>query len=500
MKTAITVFIVVIFSLILSYFIGVGFYTPLALPLGGFLILITYAFLKGDENENRVKFLLLISSLAYIASSLIWPKYIALRPPGLPPIGIQRAANLFAVSLFVFAIFCSNWFKKEIANSFNQAKAFWIFLGILVFFRFASVFISPTPFTSMYFFMSDLLVHWFFVFAGLVIGFSHRNIILFSKLIAYCFFINFFFMVVEVALGKNLFSFYANTSDSTLDWIMAQKMRGGMYRAQTVFSHPISFSEFASISFCFAIFMLARIKNIIWRSVAIVSAISCASVMVIVSGSRSGYLAAAAVISLSVFSPLANSLIRKQLSLKAATLWSFLIIVAATAVAMLGILVYDYTFGKYTVGTTEDSTTMRIVMLEKTIDRLIESPIVGHGVATAAELVGAETRKYASSAFTIDSLFLSYTVDSGLFAVISFTALIIIGIFRAFRASFYGNEEGWFMMYTIGLAIIASALFKSILSIPENNFLLFIILGISVSKVAQSNIQQKNTRGAYHAL
>jgi hypothetical protein len=496
MKTVFVTLIVVTLSLIISYFISVKFYLPLMLLLGCFLIIITYTLFK--DSENRIKILLLTTSLAYITLSLTWPKYIALHPPGLPPIGIQRLANLLAISSFAFAMFCSNWFKKEIARSFNSAKAFWIFFGVLVFFRFASVFVSPRPFSSMYVFMSDLFVHWFFIFAGVVIGSSHRNFILFSKIIAFSFFINFLFATGEFVSGRNLFFQFVNASDPTLEWVMAEKTRSSLYRAQSVFLHPISFAEFASIGLCFAIFMLLYIKNIILRYTAIFFAVLCASSMVILSGSRSGYVAAAIVISLAAFSPLANSLFRKKMNLKTTALWSFLIIVVAMAVSILGVLVYDYTFGKYAYGTV-DSTSARLLMLERSFDRLIESPIIGHGVALGAELVGIETNR-AGSAFTIDSLFISYVVESGLFAVASFTALIIIGAFKVFKAAFLGREENWFMLFTIGLSIIASALFKSILSIPENNFLLFVILGISVSEVARNNIKQKIIRGERNAL
>jgi hypothetical protein len=502
MKAAFVVFIIAFFLLILSYFTSIGFYQPLMLLVGCFFVLITYVFFGGKKNENRIRALLLVSSLAYIATSLIWPKYVALRPPGLPPINIQRLTNLIAISSFMFAMFSSNWFKKEIANSFNNAKAFWIFFGMLVFFRFASIFVSTRLYNSIYTFTSDLFVHWFFIFIGVYIGSSYQNFMLFSKTIVYCFFINFVIVVIEFALGRNPFFQFINTSDPSVAWIMLDKTRGGLYRAQSVFSHPISFAEFASVGFCFAVFMLSRIKSIMRRYMAIFFAASCVSAMVILSGSRSGYVAAAIAISLAAFSPLLNSLFRKQMNLETTTLWSFLIIIVTIAVSILGILVYDYTFGKYTSTSTAYSDDARFVMLERTFDKLIESPIVGHGVSLGAELVGVEVHqsRSASSAFTIDSLFISYTVESGLFAVISFTALLIIGAFKTFKASFYGREEDWFMLYTIGLSIIAFALFKTILSLTDNNFLLFVILGISVSEVARSSMKQQNIRGGRHAL
>jgi hypothetical protein len=494
MKTAPVVFIIAISLLAFPYFISIGFYQPLVLPVGCFFILVIYAFFNGNKNENRIKVLLLASSLIYITSSIIWPKYIALRPPGLPPISIQRFANLLAISSFVFAMFCSNWFKKEIANSYNSAKAFWIFFGILVFFRFASVFMSAKLFHSMYIFMSDLFVHWFFIFIGVFIGSSYRNFMLFSKIIVCCFFLNFFLAIGEFALGRNLFLQFVNAADPALEWIMKEKTRGGAYRVHSVFNHPILFAEFASIGFCFAVFMSSRIKNTAWRYTAIFAAVFCVSVMLILSGSRSGYVAAAIVISLTALSPLANSLFRGQMNLKTAALWSFLIIVVAIAVSILGILVYDLTFGKYT-SATAGSDTARLIMLERTFDKLIESPIIGHGVAQAAELVGIEIFGSASSSHTIDSLYISYTVESGLFAIIAFIALFIIGTFKSFRASFYGREENWFMMYTIGLSIITFALFKTILSLPDHNFFLFVMLGISVSEIARNSIKQTHTRG-----
>jgi O-antigen ligase len=499
MKKAFLILIIAIFLFVFSYFISVKFYPPLVLPVAGFSVLAAYVFFGGKGNEDRLKNSLLISALIYIISTLIWPKYIAVRPPGLPLIGIQRLANLLALSMFVLAMFSSNWFKKEIANSFNKAKVFWIFFGGLVFFRFASVFISRDIPFSLFMFMSDFFVHWFFIFTGVFIGSSHRYFIIFLKAIVFCFFVNFLIAITELALGKNLFLPFLNTIDPALEWVLKEKSRDGLYRVQSVFLHPITFAEFASVGFCFTVCMLSHIKNKLWRAISIFLAVSCASIMVLLSGSRSGYVATAVIISLVVFSPLANSLLRKQMNLKTTALWSFLIIALTIAVGLLGILVYDYTFGKYISAATVGSSTARLLMLEQTFVKLIESPIVGHGVGLGAELVGLETgNPYAP--YTIDSLFISYTVESGIFALISFIALIAIGASTAFRTSFYGKEEYWFMSYMIGLSIIAFALFKIILSLVDNNFLLFIILGISVSRITQNSIEQKNSRGVRYAL
>jgi hypothetical protein len=332
-----------------------------------------------------------------------------------------------------------------------------------------------------------MFVHWLFIFAGIYIGSNHRNFMIFAKILTTCFFINFFLVLGELALGRNLFLQFVNVSDPTLEWILTEKLRGGSYRAQSVFIHPIVFAEFSSISFCFATFMLSRIKNNFLRYIAMFFSALSASVMVIASGSRSGYIAIAITISLVTFAPLVNALFRGKMNLKTATLWSFLIGVLILAVSILSIMVYDYTFGKYAVG-NESSNYARLSMVERAASALFDSPIspiLGHGVGTSAELVGVETYG-AKARYTIDSLVITYGIDSGLIVLISFIALIVISAFRAFRTSLYGDEENWFIWYTIGSSIITFALFKSILSLNENNFLLYIIFGITASSIVRN--------------
>jgi len=494
MKTAIIVFAIAIPIIIFSFFTSIGFYQIIIFPLACFFLLIVYAFFRGNKNQTRIKHLLLASSLIYITLSLVWPIYIAFHPPGFPPVNVHRFANLLVLSSFVFAMFSSDWFRKELANSFLNAKLFWIFFGTLVFFRIASVFVSKNPFSSMYTLMSDLFVHWFFIFAGLVIGSSRQNLLLFSKIIACCFFINFLLILPEFALGKNLFTpFVKDPNDPSVGFIMKEKLRGGLYRVQTVFTHPLVFAEFSSATFCFAVFVLSHIKNSFRRNAAIFFTIICASAMGILSGSRTGYVAIAIAISLAIFSPLVNSLFRGKMNLKIAALWSFLIIVLTISISALGFLIYDYVLGKHT---DTGSNMARIVMMEQTFVKLFESPIspiFGYGPGLGAELVGVYVGG-VSSAFTIDSLFISYTIESGLFAVLSFITLLIIGAVKAFRISLFGEEKDWFLWYAIGLSIISFLLFKSILSLTENNFLLFVLLGISVSGAAQSGSMQKIIR------
>jgi hypothetical protein len=470
--------------------ISIRFYYPLAIPVLGFIFLFMIFFLRYDKNERRIKNLLWLSTISCIMLSFIWPRFVAFYVPGLPPINIQRFSNLLAIVSIILAIFFSHWFRKEFLDSYHHAKSFWNFFGLLCFFRFASIFSVDNfaqAFHASYLLMSDFMAHWIFILAGIMIGANHRNLRIFTLIITCSFFLNFLIGSVEYVSGKNLFLPFVDLSNPDIEWIMRDKTRDGAYRVSSIFIHPIVFGEYTSASFCFAIYTCTQIKRTLLRNLSIFVTALCACAMVIMSNSRAGFVAVAITFSLITFSSLINSLFRKKITLKMITFWSFTLVIALIVISALSVIVYEYTFGSHATNASfELSNQARLDMLQRTFMKLTESPILGFGPGTAGEVVGVKVGA-ANSAFTIDSLFLSYTIESGIVAVLAFTALIIISIKRSFFISIKGNIDEWFLWYAIGSSIIAFALFKIILSLTINNFYLFTILGITVSRMAYNS-------------
>lgn len=467
-------------AVVSAVLISIGFYQILVIPLGLMACIFLMAHLGDDQAEAKFKRLAIISCLFYIGSSIVWPRYVALWIPSLPSINVQRIAGIVFVIVIFWGAVSSRWFRFEVGLSLRSHRFFWVGLILLVVFRTISVFFSVNVASSIYQLVNEMFVHFIAVLLGVLLGSEWRLSRLFMKTVSVGFVVCFFVAVVELAIGRNVFASFVDPANTYVQWAMSEKARGGAYRVQSTFGHPLTFAEFASVGAGASILVASQWKSKLVRWLGFAGFGLMGVAMVILAGSRAGYGAVAVVASILVISPLANAIFRKRLSLAASVAWSFALIAICTALSFSVMVVYDHAFGSKAYSASNSA---RVLMLERGVDKTLDSPIFGYGVGMAADLVGTPSGTGVSN-YTVDSLYISYMVDSGFFAVAILFAISSLVVINVFRMALFGRPEDWLFWFVVGSAVVSMLIFKSVLSLPDNNYLLFSLMGLAVSRMS----------------
>lgn len=461
--------------------VGLGIHYAVVIPTILATPVLIAAALK--DAPARAEFILDVGAILFVASSLLWPKYAAFFLPGLPLVNPQRVANAIILLILVATITTNKYIQTEYKNSLKSNKFFWLCLFLFVGFRFLSVIASEEPGTSTYRYIQELFTHVVFILLGLHFGSNKERLRKFAKTLFTCLILVSLLGIAEGVLKKNIFSYFITPANEYMAWALSDKSREGFYRVKSTFDHPLTFAEFIAIGTPLAMWFAFSIKSQLQKVFAITIICCLALTSIVLSGSRSGYLALALSFSLFSFAPLVFTILHRKLTLARAASWSFLIIVISLVLSVVTERVYDYTFGKRAFSASDSA---RVVMLTRGAKLTKESPLYGHGVSMAAEKVGVKIDPM-STQYTIDSMYISIMVESGVIAIAAFISMLVYCTYKCWRKAAESKNEDWFLWHAIATAIASILVFKSILSLVDNNYLMYIILGLAVSRAIQDN-------------
>ncbi|MEK7882237.1 O-antigen ligase family protein [Methyloversatilis sp. NSM2] len=469
--------------------ISIGFFQFVILPAGLIGLVVFGAFLRG--NARLAEFMLLFAAIAYVILSFLWPRYVAFWVPGLPSINMQRIANIAVLFVMFSSLFSVPSFRSKIGQSFRDYPFFWICFLLFEVFRFISIFFSSDFGVSVYQYINEIFVHAVFVFLGVFLGSSIKYFEIFVIAVSFCLVASFAVALIEVVRGGNLFAAFVDPDNAYVQWALSNKVRGGAYRAQSTFGHPLTYAEFASVALGISLCVLCFGKFGTKKVLVALALVGAAIGGVLLSRSRAGYAAAAVAGSLIFTAPFFSAIIRKTLSLRSATFWALSSSLVLTAVAAVAYVVVDHAFGSQSY---DVSNSARITMFVRGWDLLLQSPIVGYGVGLAAEVIGV--RAYSGvSRYTVDSLILSYAVDSGFVALLSFLGCVFAVLISALASLRNSSEKYWYIWYSMIASVLSFFVFKVILSLSDNNFFMYIIFGLIVSALSRSTSKIANPPG-----
>lgn len=465
------VFAAILISLLSSFGVAIGLYYAAAIPalIGGAVIY--YVFLTAQPSRTEKIFH--ITALATLILCATWPRYAAFFLPGLPLINPQRIANVVLLATLMLALFSSDYISGLIRNSLMQHRAFWAAFFVYILARIASVFFSSEPFTSGYRLTQELFVHVIFVAVGLHFGVTEKNRRILAFALVACTVIATAAAWAEFSLGRNIFSYFITPQNDYMAWALSDQFRDGRFRAKGTFDHPLTMAEFISISAAIGSALLFASKSALSKYILLPLFLASAVSAALLSGSRSGYGAMALVIALLVVLPPVVSTVRGYMTLGRAAFWSIASIFLGAMLVVGLVTVFEYTLGKHAYS---DSDAMRAQMFERTIGLLKESPLWGHGVGLAPEKIGVLTER--TRVYTVDSFFMSIAVESGLPALLSLLFMLVYTALEGIRKSVHPGEQDWALWIGFAVAILVCLMFKSILSLLDNNHLLFLLLGV----------------------
>lgn len=476
---------VIFLSIFTALAITINFYYFLVLPAGLSAVAIISFFLR--SNDGFAERLLLYSAVIYLVLSFLWPRYVAFWIPGFPSINLQRVANIVVLFVMFSSLFSVQTFRERVVRSFRSFPLFWVCLLIFEVFRFASVLFSKDLVTSFYQFFNEFFVHAVFVFLGVLFGSSERYLKIFVYSVATCLVVAFLIGMAETVNQGNLFAKFVDPENSYVQWALSNKVRGGEYRAQSTFGHPLTFAEFAAVGLCVSLGLLylRRSSASTYFIAALIVVVGVGSVLL--ARSRAGYAAAAVSCFFIFIGPLLVGFLKGRLTLKGLVFWFFSIGFIFIAFVVVAFVVFDHAFGSRSF---DVSNSARITMFTRGGELLLESPVVGYGLGLAAEMIGV--RAYSGvSRYTIDSLLLSYAVDSGVFAILAFLGCLAAVFLSLFRSLLTSKEKEWYIWYGLIVAVVSFVVFKLILSLSDNNFFMFMIFGIAVSAMATPSVSSR---------
>lgn len=420
------------------------------------------------ETASINKFLALV-----IVFSCIWPRYVFYKFGPLPRVNPFNLSTAFSVLMILLLLIVSSDFWKKYKETAKYGALFYKLIALWFGFRLISCMIGDQPFPSLVFYFREMMYISSFILIGIAWNMHTDAQDRLIKILILCSLFIGFSGLYEYFVQYNPFIGLAIKEDDpflfdALKSISSDKSRGGAYRSQSIFSHPIVFSQFMSAILPLAIYGLAKIKGSHWKSVFIV-AIVLSVTSVYVSGSRSGYIGL--VVGIAVF---ATVIWVKMI--KSGYLSKILSILLAPVIVIGGVVFYGVamTLISGQSATEAGSGQIRISMLIKGLNALAERPLLGFGDGRSTEIAGNVT---STGMVTIDNHYLSLLVDNGVIGFSMFVSAMIWLIYKSAVSSLKEDLQGNDGLFVLALlsSIMSILVTFSIVSIYDNMSLVWLL-------------------------
>jgi O-antigen ligase len=288
--------------------------------------------------------------------------------------------------------------------------------------------------------------------------------------------INGVYALAETAIHRSIFERFQTLSEIdplAAKQLLMAKMRGGSYRAQASFDHPILFAEFLAFMLPFAIASMFRGK-IQW---AYLVAIGLILLGLVLSKSRTAAVGA-------LVGGIGAALLLLRQSVQAGRIGSWVypaILIGSPIVIGAAFIAFNeiaaIAMGK--TGAEASSTLSRFGMLVSGVKLALSSPLLGYGIGLGARELNFQN---GSGVITLDNYYLLLTLDSGIPALLAFAACyFMIFTLQTKRIGAPAN----FRSAAIP-ALVFFALSKVILGTYLNNFLIPLIISITIAMASPS--------------
>lgn len=473
---------IIAFTILCAFIFGMaaallplGLTTRLLVLLGSIgAVFLAWAYRQPKSNVgDQFSFLILV---CVVSLSIVWPRYIFFHFPGMPGINPYTLCIFVALFLNLVLLAHSQIHWSEFRESYTQGGVITKLFACWVTWVFICAAIGEEPIYSVIEAAKDAIYLTSFILFGLWL--SRRD---YGPLLVYrCFlFFGFFVVVAGVVESFTFFNYFTQfasmegsiSSQQALQSIVADKARGGNYRVQSVFDHPIVFAQFVAAIIPLAVFSIAKEKKLFWRLLA-ASIVPLAILAIGKSGSRSGYFSLAAAFGCMGLMWWFKAVNRGYISRAVAILSLPLLLVA-------GIFAYII-LGELFAGRSQheiSSTNTRLTMLANGWHSLLESPIFGYGHGMAIEKAGVVN---VAGLATIDNYLLSISLDAGLVGFLIFISIPIIYSLKAIRFSITQNTtEGAFIAACCASLLALLVTFTG-LSITQNMSMYWLLITISL--------------------
>jgi hypothetical protein len=424
------------------------------------------------------------------------PVYYAIAGTGLPWISVRRIATFPLILCISLVIAGSSEARARIVRRLGAAKVVSTCVIGYAVMTALSIFTSAAPPASISGVVDAVLI-WYVPFITIIyLTSDERDIDKFLKIIAWCTVFVSVCGLVDWVLERNIFvailpapilNALMENSPTFAAMATTNMYHLGEYRAPSVFENALSFGQFEAMIIPFGYYFLVhRRGGDQWLGLLVVAS---GLLGVITSGARGAYVALlAATPAFAALWALRRARFHPQ------SLGPALVGVAGVS-GFTGLIILTFTWIRLRnriLGRPGDpSTQARWDQWHMALPHIQANPLTGHGVGTAADVVGYFNP--GAEFPTLDSMPISLLVETGVPGFLFFYGSLIFAIVLGARKYLQDSSGRGAFAGGLSCSLIAFLVYSAVLSQVENFTLLFLFLGLTIGLLS---LKQPQTVGA----
>ena len=410
---------------------------PLKISLTGFglvalVVLAAAVLLMPNRKVVPYRLIFAVFALAVI-TRFLWPNFAYLPIPGLPTKNPQRLVWALAIAYWFYSLATNPELRQRLARRCARAPMVWIAMFLLAW-RLLSVFFSEYPGVGLLRLMLEFFEYLPILLFALTwvrdVGDVQRVgrflLIVTASVCALA--------AVEVLTQKNLFLSVIPVDLNNEEFIQAaleSKVRGGVYRAQASFNHPLLLAQFLCVTLPILLFTMRYDSARTVRFVAM--AVVLTLPMVLWATQTRTALGVSALVAIIALLMVTIGAIGRPGRGGRSSRTNLLAGIAMMGLLAIGAVIVAFAV-QLAVGRTAEeagSSNARVEMLQRAIKATQEDPLIGLGPGVG----GFEAANFTSRGrVTLDSYWLLVLLESGLPAFAALVLLFLLGSMRAASA------------------------------------------------------------------
>jgi O-antigen ligase len=430
-----------------------------------------------------------------ITSKFLWPSFSYIPVPGLPSKNPQRWIWALALLYWIYSLATNKVLRDRLAQRLRHFSTSYL-VGAFFLWHFLAIFNSDYPEVSVRSVLLELLEFlpaYLFALTWLEGAKDVRRV---TVALVVALFAIALMTSAEALTKQNLFLAFVPidpVNDEFLSAVTETKLRGGAYRAQASFNHPLLLAQFAVVVLPLAFAVALHSACNTAKALAYMTILAMPMVLW-ATQTRSALVTSAVVVVTTIFLLAYRSATDNKKGFSRNIGGYFALLTGLILCLGAAVLVYVLATGR----TAEESgsTLARVRMFELAIDAAAGSPIFGYGPG-----VGGYKAALASSngRASLDSQFLSQLLDAGVVAMLIYFLFFLQAGLRLFALRQRVDTADGFMATMWCLSVVAFGLSSLVLSTPHNMPLMFFGLGVVVvlnSTTRHGDHEFRRTKGA----
>lgn len=457
---------VLIYALLLSFAVTIS-------PIIALLLLIPLlivVFWVAPVVHSYPKKLLMNLFFLWLGASILWPSYLSLRLPGFPGIEPSRVLLSMLIMVWMFYVMKNPNIRKNLYSTYiNNTKYLLVFFFIFLI-QLVAIFFSESFFQSLFYYIKVLIEVFLPALILISILSFKKDIETFLLVLAVVGGGVVLISLMEIIISKNVFLLYLPPgfvmSSEFIEQALSEKIRGGVFRVQGPFGHPLLLAQFLVVLLPVYVYLFFMGTN---KGIRLISFILIPLTIVVLykTGSRAIFVGIAVEIAV-----IAVLYLRLVIVTKRASTLGWIVIVSYPIFILLAMFIFYLTMDFFLGQTVSEmnSTNARFLMWEKGLSIVAGSPFFGFGSGSAAYVLGFTGR---DGVLTIDSYYLSVLLESGYLGLFIFmTYLVLIFYLGIQLIRITPNNSA--ILFTILASLSGYLTIALILSTPHNLNILFL--------------------------